>query len=75
MELSIKLQQRLASPSAQTFGDDLMNECIEEAKKRNPDVTNERMLKQLARPRYTEAIKTLNAELESLKIINRRTDA
>ena len=75
MEISIILQQRLAAQSAQAFGDYLLNEFIEDAKKRNPDVTNERMLRQLARPKYAEAIKALNAELESLRIINRRNDA
>lgn len=74
MILSEHLKILLGANSKETFSEALMASFTEEAKERNPDVTSEKMLTQLARPKYNEAIKKLNEELESLKIINRRIE-
>lgn len=73
MKLSDNLRIRLTA-EADDFAAALMMTYVTEARERNPDVTSEKMLTQLARPKYNEAIKKLNEELESLKIINRRKD-
>lgn len=74
MIISKNLESLLAAKDAEAFCTDLMSSFVADAAKRNPDVTNEKMLTQLARPKYAEAIKSLNAEIESLKIINRRNN-
>lgn len=72
MTQSDNLKILLAASNIATFENDLMSSFVKDAKDRNPDVTNEKMLQQLARPKYNDAVKAINAELESLKIINRR---
>jgi len=74
MTISKNLQALLASSSHTDFTLNLMKEFITDASERNPDVANSKMLQQLARPKYNDAIKSLNEELENLKIINRRKD-
>ena len=74
MTLSTNTTLYLAAPDREKFTTDLLGLFVADAKKRNPDVTSEKMLAQLARPKYNEAIKAINAELESLKIVNRRTN-
>jgi hypothetical protein len=75
MTLTTTLQKYLAATDRSSFMNDLMLGFVEDAKKRNPDAANnDNMLIQLARPKYLAALKELNAELESLKIVNRRTN-
>ncbi len=72
MTLSKNLTALLAAPDQKTFESDLQLAFTKDAAERNPDVTNAKMLGQLARPKYLEAVKELNTEIESLKIVNRR---
>ncbi len=72
MTLSTNLQSLLSAESKATFEANLMATFVADAKQRNPDVTSEKMLTQLAKPKYSEAIKAVNTELESLKIVNRK---
>ncbi len=72
MNISDNLKKLLVSESSEIFEAHLMKDFIKDASKRNPDVTSEKMLSQLARPKYIEEVKKINAELESFKIINRR---
>ncbi len=74
MTLSKNLKSYLDAADRSTFARALMMQFAIDAKERNPDVASEKMLKQLAQPKYNAAIKAINEELESLKIMNRRKD-
>jgi hypothetical protein len=74
MKTSTNLSLLLASPTREDFEKAFFQSFVDEAKKRNPDVKSDKMLAQLARPVYLEEIKKVNAELEALKIVNRRAE-
>lgn len=74
MEISKELTAFLGFSDRELFQTELLRSLVIDAKKRNPDVANEKTLVQLARPKYNEAIKAINKELDSLKIINRRAN-
>lgn len=74
MIISNELQQLMRSSDHEEFKAAFMLSFVKDAQTRNPDVISDNMLRQLALPKYNDAIKAINKELESLKIINRRNE-
>lgn len=64
----------MAEKSKEDFCTALMADFRADAAKRNPDVISTKTLEQLAKSKYNEAISELNAEIEGLKIIRRKSN-